>query len=396
MTALLLAALVLASPPGETQPSAASPGVPPARLAKLTRGINLSDWFTQPADDPEGHLDPKNMAQDAALIKAMGFRHVRLPLSEATVSDAQTPTVLDAAKMKRFDVALDMLLAAGLAVVIDFSPSDECKKGVEKDDAAVDKFAGLWGALARHLASRDPEMVFFEVMNEPVMTDSARWNVIQKRVLAALRRAAPRHTLIATSAEWSECYRLELVEVVADRNVVYNVHYYDPVRFTHQDAPWVGDWVKGLKNVPYPSSPEAVAKVLADQPDAAARKLLINYGKERWDIAKIDEIIAEGAAWAKKHGVALTCNEFGVYRKAPPADRNRCIEDIRKTLEKYGIGWCMWDYATDFGVATGKPGQRVPDAGTLKALGLPATQALPGNDSPVFRRGRRLGRHYTM
>ncbi len=30
----------------------------------------------------------------------------------------------------------------------------------------------------------------------------------------------------------------------------------------------------------------------------------------------------------------------------------------------------MWDYAGDFGVATGKPGQRVADVNTLKALGL--------------------------
>ena len=102
---------------------------------------------------------------------------------------------------------------------------------------------------------------------------------------------------------------------------------------------------------------------------------MINYGKERWNAAKIEAIIAEGAAWGKKHGVPLTCNEFGVYRKAPAADRNRCIADTRKALEKYHIGWCMWDYATEFGVATGKPGQRVPDAGTLKALGLTATPA---------------------
>ena len=352
-------------------------GVPPARLAKLTRGINLSDWFTQPPDDPEGHLDPKNMAKDAALIKAMGFRHVRLAFGEGTVTDMQTPMVLNPEKMKRFDAALDMLLAAGLGVVIDFSASNEYKKAIEKDDAALENFAGLWRALAKHLASSNPEMVFFELMNEPVMTDAARWNVIQKKALAAMRESAPRHTLIATSSEWSEIYRLELVEVVADRNVVYNVHYYDPVRFTHQNAPWVGDWVKGLKNAPYPSSPEAVAKVLDGLPDDTARTLMINYGKERWNSAKIEEIIAEGAAWGKKHGVSLTCNEFGVYRKAPAADRNRCIADTRKAMEKYNIGWCMWDYATEFGVATGKPGQRVPDLDTLEALGLTASPSIP-------------------
>jgi len=376
MTTLLLTALVLTALPSETRSSTELSGsVPQTRLTKLTQGINLSDWFTQPPNDPEGHLNPSNMAKDVALIKAMGFRHVRLAFGDATVVDQQTSAVLNPEKMKRFDAALDMLMAAGLAVIIDFSPGHDYKRAVEKDDAAVENFIGLWRMLAKHLASRDPGMVFFELMNEPLMTDSARWNVIQKKALVAMRQSAPRHTLIATPAEWSEIYKLELVEVVPDRNVVYNVHYYDPVRFTHQDAPWVGEWVKGLKNAPYPSSPEAVAKVLDDLPDDTARKLMVNYGKEKWDAAKIEAIIAEGAAWAKKHGVALTCNEFGVYRKAPAADRNRCIEDTRKAMEKHNIGWCMWDYAGDFSVATGKPGQRVVDADTLKALGLTTTTA---------------------
>jgi hypothetical protein len=119
-----------------------------------------------------------------------------------------------------------------------------------------------------------------------------------------------------------------------------------------------------------------VAKVLDGITDETARKFMIGYGKERWRHEKIDKIISEGAAWAKKHGVSLTCNEFGVYREAPAADRNRCIEDTRKALEKYNIGWCMWDYATCFGVVTGKPGQRVPDPDTLKALGLTASSAV--------------------
>ena len=348
----------------------AADGVPAGRWAKLTRGINISDWFAEAPDVPGGSSDRGTMAKDVALIKEMGFLHVRLMFSEQTVVDAKKPGCLDAGKMKRFDAALDLLLGGGLGVVADFSPSNEVREAVAKDDAAVDGYANLWRVLAKHLASRDPELLFLEVMNEPVMTDGARWNMIQKKTVAAMRESAPRHTIIATSSEWSEIYRLELVELVDDRNVVYNVHYYDPVRFTHQDAPWVGDWVKGLRNAPYPSSPEAVAKVLDMQPDEAARTLVINYGKERWNAAKIDGIIAEGEAWAKKHGVHLTCNEFGVYRKAPAADRNRCIEDIRKALEKHHIGWCMWDYATEFGVATGPPGHRVPDRDTLKALGL--------------------------
>ena len=188
----------------------------------------------------------------------------------------------------------------------------------------------------------------------------------------AMELRTGRPTLIAGGAQWSDVGQLEKIEVVADRNVVYNFHCYEPFKFTHQQATWAGDSVRGLKNAPYPSSPEAVAKVLPDLPDEKARQNMTQYGKENWNAEKIDALIARAAAWGKKNGVPLTCNEFGVYRKAPAADRGRCIEDVRKACEKYNIGWAMWDYAGGFAVATGKPGERVADADTVKALGLTA------------------------
>lgn len=352
-----------------------SGGVPAVRLERLTKGINLSHWFAQAKDYSPSHLESYNTARDAALIKQMGFRHVRFTFNEATVVEPESPAALSPEKVKRFDAALDLLLKAGLAVIVDFHPEENYKRALEKDDAAVEHFVGMWRSLAKHLATRDPDWIFFEVMNEPVMSDPARWNAIQKKVLAAMRESAPRHTLIASGAEWSSISRLEQLEVVADRNVVYNFHCYEPFKFTHQGANWAGPWVKGLKNVPYPSSPEAVAKVMDQQGDAKARGGLRQYGEERWDAEKLDAHIARAAAWAKKNGVSVTCNEFGVYRVAPAKDRCRCIEDVRKACEKQGIGWCMWDYAGGFAVAPGKPGQRVPDAATLKALGLHAPAA---------------------
>ena len=45
------------------------------------------------------------------------------------------------------------------------------------------------------------------------------------------------------------------------------------------------------------------------------------------------------------------------------------ISDVRTTLEKYDIGWTMWDYSGGFGVVTKQNGQPVPDEVTVKALG---------------------------
>jgi aryl-phospho-beta-D-glucosidase BglC (GH1 family) len=301
----------------------------------------------------------------------MGFRHVRFTFNNATVVDPEKPRALNPEKMKLFDQAMDFLLAADLAVIIDFHPEDDFKRALEEDDAAVGNFVGMWRSLSRHLSSRDPEKVFFEVMNEPIIADAERWNTIQKKVLETMRESAPHHTLIACGPRWSSVDQLELVEVVADRNVVYNFHCYAPFFFTHQGATWAGPSVADLKNLPYPSSPETVARILDNLANEKARENAGWYGNENWDCIKIDAVIARAAAWGIRNSVTLTCNEFGVYRKyARASARARCLRDVRRACEKYNIGWCMWDYAGGFSVVTGPPGERVADSDTLRALGL--------------------------
>lgn len=70
----------------------------------------------------------------------------------------------------------------------------------------------------------------------------------------------------------------------------------------------------------------------------------------------------------------LTCNEFGVYRAYTPApDRLRWLADVRAALERHRIGWTMWDYAGDFGVAVREKGGGARlDPETAAALGLRA------------------------
>jgi hypothetical protein len=98
---------------------------------------------------------------------------------------------------------------------------------------------------------------------------------------------------------------------------------------------------------------------------------LKNYGEERWSAERVEKEIALAAGWARKHNVPLVCNEFGVYHAfAPEAARLRWIEDVRKTLERHGIGWTMWDYAGDFSVVIKKGGVVTPDRLMVAALGL--------------------------
>ncbi|HEY0375946.1 MAG TPA: cellulase family glycosylhydrolase [Pyrinomonadaceae bacterium] len=345
------------------------------RHARLKRGINLSHWFAQSprADYSENHLKTHTTAEDIALIKSLGFDHVRFTVEPAPLMDEAAPAQLKPEYLRQLDSALDMLLASGLAVVVDIHPSDEFKIRLRTDDRAAASFVDFWRALARHLSARDPERVFLEILNEPMVEDHYRWIGIQAKAAAAIREGAPQHTIIATGPRWSSVEQLLLIEPLADRNVIYNFHFYENHNFTHQGATWGAAFWPYLKGVPYPSSPETVAPLLASIENEQARNALKFYGEEHWDAARVDKEIAPAVAWGRKHHVPLVCNEFGVYRAyAHEADRLRWLEDVRSTLEKYNVGWAMWDYAGGFSVVIKKDGTARPDPGTVAALGLRA------------------------
>ncbi len=348
----------------------ASSGVSQTRIERLTRGINASHWFAQRPASPS-HLRTFMQPDDFRQIKALGFRHVRLPVNPTLLLNERNPEALNEEYLGYLDDALDMILAHDLAVIVDMHPEDSFKRRLEEDDAFVEVYARFWRALAQHLSRRDPDRVFLEVLNEPTFEDADHWARVQERLLAAMREGAPEHTLIATGYAWSGIDNLLALKPVADPNVVYTFHFYEPTVFTHQGASWGWSMWRYLYHIPYPSSPKAVEPLLPYITPTRARAIVRTYGAERWNAAKIEKRIAAAAAWAQKHHVYVTCNEFGVYRLvAPPHDRNTWIWDVRTALEKYHIGWTMWDYAAGFGVMIEQNGFRFVDQDTARALGL--------------------------
>jgi endoglucanase len=351
-------------------------GVPASRLARLRRGINASAWFAQVYDKrgyTKEHFQDWTTAQDIALIKTLGFDHVRLSVDPQPMMASHRPDEIPAEYLGYLDAAVKMILDQELAAVIDLHPESEFKTRLAKDDSSVQEFADFWRALARHYSSWDAERVFLEILNEPEMSDRYRWYGVQAKLAAAIREGAPRHTMIAAGARWSDDDDLVFVEPLRDANVIYNFHFYEPHIFTHQGATWGAyfwHWVKGLH---YPSSPESAAKTAAGVPEAADRMAVIRYGQDHWDAARIDAEIAQVAEWAGRRGVPVVCNEFGVFRDyADSRDREAWIHDVRAALERHGMGWTMWDYSGSFGVVIKKNGRSVPDEGALRALGLAA------------------------
>lgn len=343
------------------------------RATHLRHGINASEWFAQ-VYDPKGytkeHFETWTTAKDIALIKSLGFDHVRLSVNPEAMFRAGHADEIPADYLGYLDAAVKMILGQGLAVVIDLHPESSFKARLS-DDNFVEQFADFWRALARHYSTYPPDSVFFEILNEPELHDRYRWMGIQSRLASAIRDGAPQHTIVATGASWSADDELLFLQPLHDPNVIYDFHFYEPGVFTHQGATWSVNYWHYLKGVAYPSNPANAEKASAAVPDPANLLYVIRYGLDHWDATRIDAEIAQVADWAKRWNVSVVCDEFGVYRQyADPNDRAAWIHDVRTSLENHGIGWAMWDYSGGFGVVMKKDGHATPDPRILGALGL--------------------------
>jgi endoglucanase len=355
------------------QTAKVSSSVSASRLAHIRHGINLSEWFAQ-VYDPKGytkdHFQSWTTAADIALIQSAGFDHVRLSVNPQPMMDAARRHDGTAEYFSYLDAAVKMILDSGLAVEIDMHPDSDFKAKLSEDDF-VERFADFWSMVAQHYSSWDADRVFFEILNEPEMRDAYRWYGVEAKLAAAIRRAAPAHTIIAAGARWDDDDDMVFLEPLPDANVIYVFHFYEPHLFTHQGATWGAYYWHWLMGLHYPSSPENAAQVATRVPEARDRMQVIRYGQDHWGPSRIEAEINQAADWANKHGVPLICNEFGVYRAfSDPQDRAAWIKDVRTALERHNIGWAMWDYSGSFGVVTNRETKAKLDEVTLQALGL--------------------------
>ncbi|MEJ5169593.1 MAG: glycoside hydrolase family 5 protein [Fimbriimonadales bacterium] len=351
-------------------------GVPASRFARFQKGVNMSHWFSQWHDLTPARFTTYVTEHDMDLIRQAGFDHVRLPFNPEPFWNEADPSKIEPVALSHYKRAVEGFLRRGVAVVVDMHPEDPFKNRIATDDAFVEKVAAFWKAFAREMASFDPERVLLEIMNEPSLQDRGakdpvkRWHEINVRLARAIREGAPKHTIVASGGGWTGVDQFDTLQPIPLDNVVYNFHCYDPFVFTHQGATWGWELSRLMKSVPYPSSPEAL-KPVVEASDPKVREILANYGSERWNRDRLRSHLKKAADWATRHGVYLTCNEFGVYiPNAPRESRLAWIRDLTSVLREYGIGWTMWDYAGGFAVAQGEPGKRTMDRELLRALGL--------------------------
>jgi endoglucanase len=354
MLALFLGGTALAEPAAE-------------RLAVLRRGVNLTNWFRYPA-----RADPADIAGylgDAAIadLARAGFGFVRLPVQPEFIA-------ADPARLALLGQAIARLQRHGLAVVVVAHPASWRLESSAPDRA---RLLAFWRAVGPLLAGFDPRLTFPEVLNEPVFPgDPAGWAALQASALAVIRASLPAHTVILTGQDWGSIAGLLALAPVADGNVIYSVHFYDPAELTSLAAYRPGLDTAALARLGFPMDAAGCATTTADAP---TRELISFVCAQHWDAARVRARFAEVAAWARRTHSAVLLGEFGASARLNAPARLAWIGAVRDAAEQHGIGWALWGYddAMGFGVPR-PPGPRPSlDGGMLRALGLSGGPAPP-------------------
>jgi aryl-phospho-beta-D-glucosidase BglC (GH1 family) len=347
------------------------------RLARLRKGINLSNWFAQGKSGDLEHVKHFINTTDIQEIKKLGFTHVRLPIDPSYFLDENNPSRLNPEYLAELDRAIALITSQDLAVIIDLHhPGDGFRKRLAHDDRFVTAVETLWRSLAGHYSAYSPNLMFFEVLNEPAFTymfddrqiGIKRWVNVQERLIKAIRQSTPQHTLIVSDPDFGNIEHLLQMPLLSDKNVIYNIHFYEPMVFTNQGADWIKNF-QSLKDIPYPFSQGACQSILPKL-KADIRGAIEWYCKVGWGRSQLEAEIAKLAAWQKEHNAKLLVTEFGVYKLAPTRDRLNWLMDTRSLFEKYDIGWTMWEYAGGFGLTEADSRSRSIDPEVIKALGM--------------------------
>ncbi len=309
----------------------------------FNKGVNLTGWFG--SGSAQSIPFNKFSKTDIENIKSLGCDVIRLPINLHFMTSGAPDYVVDTMLFYYLDQVVEWTDEAGLKLILDNHTIDGANaKTVEAP------LLKIWPQMAQHFKDK-PASVYYEILNEPNTFPAADWARIQKTVLDTIRTIDSLRTIIVTGADWGGIFGLTNLVPLADTNLIYSFHFYDPFLFTHQAATWSTPSLGDLGNVPFPYDLARMPACPASLKGTWVESSLKTSYKTDGTAAKVKSTIDQAIAYAKSKNVKIFCGELGVYEaKSPVADRVEWYRTVTGYLTEKQVPWTMWDYQGGFGL----------------------------------------------
>ena len=331
----LLALLLLALPP-----SPAGADAPTSRVAVLARGLNIAHWLRFPPSNDDAAL--RGYLDDAAVasLKQAGFTYVRIPVGLEVVMQGRH---VAPDKLATILAIVRRVQHAGLGVMIEPHPQQVQNWNFGKNGEARQILLGFWRDLAPALRPLPVGLTFPEVVNEPTDDDPADWDRLQGEILHVIRTALPQDTVMLTGTNWSSLDGLLKVRPVADVNVVYTFHTYEPTLLA-----LVGFWDSGIDqpmlaaNIPFPVNPTACARAVAATTQEHTRSIVRYWCSQPQNDGTVATYLQRATDWGRQHAVHVAMTEFGARGILNRPARDAYLTAMRRGAEAQRLPWALW------------------------------------------------------
>ncbi len=339
--------------PEATQPTDTKWALWVAEGGPHLRGANIYQRRVFPAlDGPTfmgpGPLGPPYTQADFDALTAQGVNWVNLSVPGLfTVTPPYQP---DEGVITTVDRLINMAAQAGLYVVLSartgpgrsefsilregagdwFDPSYLIET-VWEDPAARAAWAQMWRFTAQRYRD-NPAVVGYDLMVEPNANDIVDvwdpeafqaqyaqtgydWNAWYPDVVAAIREVDADTPILVGAMGYSAVAWLPYLHPIDDPRIVYTVHQYAPMRYTHQEP---------SDHLIYPGQWDADEDGQCDQVNRA------------WLAQRLQTI----AAFRARVQAPVAVNEVGLVRWAPNAAQ--FMADQLALLEELGVNYAVW------------------------------------------------------
>ena len=282
---------------------------------KLGRGVNIIGYDS---DFWKDYTNGRFKESYFKMIKQAGFSNIRVNLHAFSHMDKSTYQ-FEPKWLETLDWVVKKGLEANLMVILDMH---EFTRMADDPVGKKEMFLSVWRQLAPRYKDQSSQVVF-EILNEPNQKLTVEmWNQYLLEAVNIIRETNPHRTLIIGPANWNGIESLPTLKLPEnDRNIIVTVHFYHPMNFTHQGAPWSKE-NKDLKGIQWMGTPE--------------EKQLI------------ESKLKVAADWSKANKRPIFLGEFGAYDKADMDSRARYTAFVARTAEKFGFSWAYWQFDSDF------------------------------------------------
>ncbi len=323
------------------------------RAHSLDNGINIS-WLEQTWNNNILYGSTINKV-DFILLKKLGFNSIRLPIAFTYFKHKNIP--IDQVYSK-IDMILALCKQYGLNLIIDYHYGN-----LKNDNYLTEtpEIIDLWQKVTKKYINESADRLFFDIYNEPTVTDQI-WRDAAYNIVTAIRKVDKNRTLIIGASNYNSIYELSRFTRLADENIIYSFHFYEPFFFTHQGASWVGNQV-ATTGVAFPYNEENLPKLNPKAKNTWGETNYHQYAKDGNEQSLVNKLKLYVKPWSDKYSVPVICTEYGAYNKYADLDsRCRYIKAMHGTLKLLKIPGIIWDYNTTFSIFNGNPSmENLPD-----------------------------------